>query len=44
MIFNSNCELILPNMEFENICGYDRLTNESKTSFFDAFKKRNFIK
>lgn len=44
MIFNSNCELVLPNVEFENIYGYDRLTDESKTSFFDAFKKRNSIK
>ena len=44
MIFNSNCGLVLPSVEFENIHGYDRLTDESKLELFDVFKKTRSIK
>lgn len=44
MICNSNCELILPSVEFENIHGYDRLTDESKIKLSEIFKKINSIK
>lgn len=44
MVFNSNCWLVLLSVEFENIHGYDRLTDESKLELFDVFKKINSIK
>lgn len=44
MIFNSNCELILPSVEFEKVYEYDRLTYESKIEFSEVFKKINSVK
>lgn len=44
MILNSNCDLVLPKLQFENLYGYDRLTYESKIEFSEVFKKINSIK
>ncbi len=44
MIFDSNCGLVLPSVEFENIHGYDRLTDESKIKLSEVFEKTNSIK
>lgn len=44
MIFNSNCEFVSPVAEFENVYGYDRLTDESKKNFFEAFGKKISVK
>lgn len=44
MISNSNCDLVLPKLQFENVYGYDRLTYESKIEFSEVFRKINFNK
>ncbi len=44
MVFNSNCGVVLPSVEFENIHGYDRLTDESKIKLSEVFEKTNSIK
>lgn len=39
MLFNSNCELIIPELHFENVYGHDRLTDDSKLNVYKIFKK-----
>ena len=39
MLFNSNCELIIPQLHFESVYGHDRLTDDSKLDVYKIFKK-----
>lgn len=39
MLFNSNCELIIPQLHFESVYGHDRLTDDSKLNVYKIFKK-----